>query len=177
MFYLPIHAMTRFTLLLFGLVLLSGCARYSVSVNERLVYTPEPLFKDYRIADEPLRNCVEQTIKDGRITRAAELRRLNCSSAGIANLAGLERFHALEEINLPGNQLTQVPELARLSQLRILILRDNDLVSAAPLLSLLQLERLDLSENPNLPCTDLPQLARTLGDNGGRLIKPQHCAE
>lgn len=169
------HFSTALGVVLLAGLTLSGCGNYNVSVNERSVYTPPALFKDYQLADEPLRVCVRQTIEDARVTRAGELEQLNCASAGIETLEGLGTFRKLEALNLPDNQLSAVDELARLSRLRVLILRDNDLQSAEPLLSLLRLERLDLTGNPDLDCRDLEQLAATLADNDGELKKPEHC--
>ena len=47
---------------------LAGCESYDVTVNERLVYTPTPLFRDYTIEDAALSDCVEQAILDGTST-------------------------------------------------------------------------------------------------------------
>src|SRR5690554_1190122 len=109
------------------IILLSSACGYSVSVNERVIYTPPSLFNDYQIADQFLARCVEQTILDNAVHQASELIRLNCSSAGIQSLRGLETFSGLEEINLAHNSLQAVAELAQLPRLQVVILRDNAL--------------------------------------------------
>ena len=44
--------------------LLSACADYEFRVNERVVYTPLPLFSDFTVSDAALHNCLVQTIED-----------------------------------------------------------------------------------------------------------------
>lgn len=161
-------------LLIAAAVSTTGC-NYSVSVNDNVVYTPEPLFTDYQIADNNLRQCIAQTIEDRKVTRAQQLTRLNCSSAGITSLAGLEHFRALEELNLASNKLTTVAPLDRLGNLKVLVLRENQLNSAAPLLSLLKLTQLDLEQNPALDCSDVNQLAENMKEVKGEILKPEQC--
>lgn len=163
-----------FSLCLLGAGVLSACS-YSVSVNDNLVYTPESLFTDYQIADQNLARCLQQTISDRSVTKATDLTRLNCSNAGIKSVVGLEVFTALEELNLSGNQVHEVDAIARMPQMRVLILSDNPLLSAAPLLALLHLHTLDLAENPGLACNDIEQLEKNWAGLNNTLIKPQQC--
>lgn len=161
-----------------GLIILllfaTGCG-YAVSVNERVVYTPAPLFSNYSIGDVNLARCVEQTIADRQIIKAVDLTLLNCSNAGIRSLQGLETFAGLEELNLAHNSIQSVNELAKLPQLRVLLLNNNTLTSVAPLLALLQLTTLDLKENPRLSCTDIQQLERNWSELPSTLVKPAQC--
>jgi len=161
-----------------GLLLLAsiaGCKSYSVSLNNNVVYTPLPLFKDFAIADTHLSNCVEQTINDKKITKAEDLKQLNCSHAGITSIAGLEKFYSLEELNLAENNLQSISALRNFSKLQILILRKNNLTSAEPLLGLLALRELDISENTKLACGDLKQLAANFNKQDLKLIAPEQC--
>lgn len=162
-------------LALTGLVFIGACS-YSVSVNDNVVYTPEPIFTDYQVADQNLRQCIEQTISDEKITSAFQLTRLNCSNAGINNLAGLERFAALEELNLATNQVHALAPLTELTRLKILVLRENQLQDVAPLLGLLRLVELDLQQNPQLDCTDVNQLAENMKETNAEIIKPEQCS-
>jgi hypothetical protein len=157
------------------IILLSSACGYSVSVNERVVYTPPSVFTDYKIADQFLARCVAQTLQDESVHYAKDLIRLNCSSAGIKSLAGLDVFSGLQEINLAHNTLRAVTELARLPQLQVVILRDNQLQDAAPLLSLLKLRVLDLGDNEQLPCADIEQLEKEWEPLATGLIKPAQC--
>ncbi len=129
--------------------LLSGaCADYEFSVNDKLVYTPLPLFSDYVLPDRGLQDCVSKTISDEKITRAELLESLNCSHAGIESIEGLERFTQLQTLNLGHNQLRDASTLNVLGEL----------------------QRVNLEGNPELNCSSIP------GSNSSvELRLPQHC--
>jgi len=154
---------------------LAGCKTYSVSLNNNVVYTPPSLFKDYEIADSHLRDCVEQAIVDKHVTKAEDLKQLNCSHAGVASLAGLEKFYALEQLNLAENKITSIAPLGSLGQLHVLILRSNNLTSAESLLHLLHLNQLDVAENDKLACRDLQQLQTNFHAGELALTLPAQC--
>lgn len=154
--------------------ILIGCKSYSVSVNEQVVYTPPAIFADYKIADEQLAACVAQTITDTHAVNAEELKRLNCSNAGIKSLAGLDKFFALEELNLTANQLIDISQIEQLGRLKILLLSDNHIKNAAPLLHLLHLQQLKIDNNNQLVCADLLQLVANT-DQKLDITMPSHC--
>jgi hypothetical protein len=148
---------------------LMSCKQYSVSLNNNVVYSPIPLFKDFTIADSHLRTCVEQTINDKRATKAEDITQLNCSNAGISNLAGIETFYAIEQLNLEENALGSVSPLAALGRLKVLNLRKNNLTNAEPLLHLLHLRTLDISDNKNLACGDIQQVLANFHAGAGHV--------
>lgn len=154
---------------------IASCKNYSLSVNDNVVYTPAALFASFAIADINLRNCVEQTITDKHVTKAAELKQLNCSNAGIKSLAGLETFTALEQLNLDENALTAAAQLSELTQLRVLSLRKNNLTTAEPLLPLLHLRSLDVSDNKNMDCGELKQLMANFHKADLKATLPEQC--
>ncbi len=154
---------------------LTNCKNYSVSVNDNVVYTPPMLFKDFIIADVHLRNCVQQTISDSRATKAEDVKQLNCSNAGITNLAGLETFYAIEQLNLAENALSSAPQLTKLGQLKVLNLRKNRLTAAEPLLHLLNLKELDISDNKDLPCGDVQQALANFHKGELKVLLPEQC--
>ena len=160
---------------LFIISSLAACKNYAVKVNDNVVYTPPSLFKDFTIGDVHLRDCVQQTIIDAQITKPEDLKQLNCSHAGIASLAGLEIFHEIEQLNLAENALMTVPQLSNLGQLKVLILRKNNLTNAEPLLHLLHLTELDISENKNLACGDLKQLLANFHKGALKATLPEQC--
>jgi len=160
---------------LFCIVSLASCKNYSVSLNDKVVYTPPSLFTNFAINDERLRTCVEQTIIDKHITKAEELTLLNCSNAGITSLAGLEIFTAIEQLNLNENALTSISQLSNLTQLKVLTLQKNNLTNAEPLLHLLHLVSLDISENKNLNCRDLHQLVSNFHKGDLKAVLPEQC--
>lgn len=154
---------------------LISCKNYSVSVNDKTVYTPAPLFKNYQLADAKLKDCVEQTITDLHITKAEELTRLNCSNAGISSLTGLDKFFALTELNLANNLISDIDTLGNLGRLEVLVLTNNHIKNPAPLLNLLHLQTLELGNNPAIACKDLYQLTRNLSHQKPLLNLPEQC--
>lgn len=168
------HSYVAIFLTLAAVFSLSAC-NYSVSVNDKVVYTPAPLFSDYQIADTHLHRCVEQTIDDKKITNPKQLLLLNCSNAGIKTLAGLEVFDGLEELNLASNKLQSIDPLGKLTQLKVLILRENTLTDISPLLSLLRLAQVDLERNSDLACADVRQLALNLKETDAEVLMPEQC--
>lgn len=175
---MPMKALWKLNGLLLFSLLLTACG-YAVSVNDNVVYTPPTIFSDYRIADKNLSECVQQTIVDQSVTSARDLKRLNCSSAGINSLAGLNVFVGLEELNLADNNLQTLDELTQFAQLRVLVLSNNALKSIAPVLGLLKLESLDLAGNTQLACNDIKQLENNWADLppalSTTLVKPAQC--
>lgn len=158
----------RGTALLLAALLVAGCADYAVTFNERTLYTPPALFSDFSLADEALGECVAQHIIDGKITASDALTLLDCSRAGITDLAGLEVFTGLTRVRLSGNAIEDITPLAAATELEVLLLADNRIGDAAPLFALEALERLDLSGNDRLTCpSPLPAI--------GELTLPDHC--
>ena len=121
--------------------LISGCQGYDFKVNDTVVYRAPTPFTDFDVDDPALAACIEQTIADQDITRADDLKALNCSHAGIANLAGIEAFTRLRALRMSSNSIADVEPLARLPDVLELYLADNQIENAAPLL---QLEKLTL---------------------------------
>ncbi len=133
-------------------LLLAGCGSYDFTVNDRVVYTPRPLFKDYTIPDPALKQCVDRAVADNNVTHASQLTTLNCSESGIERVAGLGVFTGLELLVLSGNKIRDVTALGSLTVLVELHLQDNDVIDPVPLYQLPALNVLDLSGNPDLRC-------------------------
>lgn len=131
-------------------LLLAACANYSFNINDNEVYSPPRLFTDYELADSGLRNCIQQTITDQKISSAEELEQLTCSHAGIESLDGLGQFSRISRLNLRSNEIADLDEL----------------------LLLTHLEELDLSDNPIENCQTLSQLEQIVT---GRLVHNQPC--
>ena len=149
---------------------LAGCETYDITVNDRLVYTPEQLFTDYKIEDSALSECVDQVIVDAKITSANKLTTLNCSHSTISSLAGLATFTGLTRLKLSSNDIRNLLELQALTSLQELYLDNNVIVDPVPLYDLTQLQVLDLSGNATLQC---PNTGAMLGIEALEL--PAHC--
>jgi Leucine-rich repeat (LRR) protein len=134
------------------LTLLCACESYDLRVNDKLVYSPKPLFSDFLVPDSALVACLEQAIKDANITSASELALLNCSHAGVKQLSGLETFTGLSQIKLSANMISDISTLAALTSLEVLHLDDNQITDATPLIGLPALQVLNMTTNEALLC-------------------------
>lgn len=154
------------------MLLLSACSKYQLTLNDQVMYTPPPLFTHFSTEDLNLRNCLDQAIKDQKVTQPAQLTLLDCSNAGVTSIKGLEIFSGLKQINLAHNQLQDIAPLAAMTDLEVLVINHNQLKSAAALLNKPRLARLDMSDNPALDCDAVSQLATGFT---GELRKPKQC--
>ena len=152
------------------LLLFAACGSYDFTVNDRVVYTPDPLFTDFDVPDEALRECIREAINDARATSASELASLSCTEAGIETLAGLATFTELEELTLSSNNIVNISELAALTVLQVVYLDNNQIIDPVPLYQLPALHRLDLSSNPGLMCPPPGSLLRV-----SDVTLPVHC--
>jgi Leucine-rich repeat (LRR) protein len=151
-------------------MLLNGCSNYDFTINDRVVYTPDPLFTDFDVPDTALRKCIREAINDAKASAASELYSLSCTDAGVASLAGLSTFNALEELTLSSNDIADISELAALTSLHTLYLDNNRVIDPVPLYELPSLQRLDLASNPGLICPSQGSLLRVAD-----LTLPRHC--
>lgn len=155
-----------------SLAFVAGCAGYTYTVNERTVFEKPALFSEYEIADENLRICVEQAIKDGGISSADALENLNCSNAGIARLQGIEIFRKLRGIGIDDNAVSDLSPLYTLEKLELLQVRDNALVSLDTRLCQGSAKQIALAGNDQLACADIVALHAC----GATIIdQPTHC--
>lgn len=125
-----------FRSLVFCCLAIAGCARYSVSVNDRPVYTPPKILEESLIEDTALSTCVQQTIEDHTVRKITDLKWLDCDYAAISSLQGLSNYSRIERLSLRHNSISNIDELLRLTHLI----------------------QVDLSENPELTCDHLTSL-------------------
>ena len=151
-------------------LLVAACGSYDFTVNDRVVYTPDPLFTGFDIPDKALKECIVEAINDNKVTAASELSSLSCADAGVASLAGLSTFTELEQLTLSSNKISDISELAALTVLQVLYLDNNQVTDAVPLYNLPALHRLDLSSNPGLRCPQSGSFLRV-----ATVILPGHC--
>lgn len=150
--------------------LLGACGNYDLTVNDRVVYTPEPLFTQFDVADTALRKCIRKAIEDEHVTAAGQLRAISCTGAGVADLQGLATFTQIERLDLSSNSIGDISELGALTVLQALYLDHNRVVDAMPLYQLPALHTLDLSANPDLRCPASGSLVWVES-----LTLPRHC--
>jgi Leucine-rich repeat (LRR) protein len=150
--------------------LLCACNGYDVKVNDKVVYTPTPLFSDFAAADPGLKSCIERAINDGVVTAPEQLSTLDCSFAGIENLDGLATFTGLKTLRLSANKVRNLVELSRIITLEQVFLDDNQIIDPVPLYQLPALRKVDLSGNPALQCPKSGSFAKS-----ATVMLPQHC--
>ena len=151
-------------------LLCGACSDYEFRFNDTLVYTPQPLFTDFRTVDAALFDCLTQTIQDKKIVQAEDLQNLSCNHAGIESLSGLETFSQLELLHLNHNKVSTIHPLLDLDKLREVDLSKNRLEDVTALTNLPRLERVDLRGNPDLICPQTPGArSRTF------ISLPDHC--
>jgi Leucine-rich repeat (LRR) protein len=164
----------KLLLSVFAGLLLSACADYRFSINDKVLYTPDTLFSDYAIVDDGLRACVEQLVSDASITAASQLEEINCSHAGITELQGIEIFSGLTRLKLSSNAITNITPLSELLRLSEIHLDGNQISSLSAVRLLPDLSYINVSGNSQLNCTELANMAR---EPGLTLVMPKHCLE
>lgn len=150
--------------------LLGACQGYDFRVNEKVVYSPVPLFRDFTTPDPGLKSCLDQAINDGALTAADQVTALDCSFGGIEQLDGLGQFTSLKSLRLSANKVHNLVEISKFISLEELYLDDNQIVDPVPLYHLPALRIVDLSGNPALQCPTSGSLAHV-----ATVILPQHC--
>ena len=167
--YFMLHRLS-FSLVCSALLFLSACESYDFKVNEKVVYSPRPLFSDFETPDEALRTCLEQAIVDGAVSTADQLSSLNCSHGGIEDLNGLASFTGMTSLRLSSNNIRNLVELGAITTLEELYLDSNKIIDPVPLYQLDSLRFVDLSANPNMQCPKGGGLERV-----ATVILPAHC--
>jgi Leucine-rich repeat (LRR) protein len=152
-------------------VLLTACADYDIKINDNVVYTPPKLLTKMRVAESALNDCMQQTVKDNKITAIEQLINLACTNAGIKNLAGLERFYKLEVLIMNDNSITDISLLNELSALKTVALANNKITDISRLSDLSYLTKVNLAGNTKLNCETTKVLVDVVDD----LSLPEHC--
>ena len=160
--------------LLAALLLASGCSSkpYLVTFNEKVVYAPNEALVNPVFSDPALQGCLNQLLSSDTEQDVADIRIFACPEAGIRNLRGISALRALEQLELSGNGIDNISELQPLRNLRVLSLRNNRIANIGPLSSLPILRFVSLEGNDGIPCQQLDELGRRLGNT---LTRPATC--
>lgn len=150
--------------------IITGCSRYSVSINQNVLYEPPTLFSQYDLADATLKECVRSTIAEKGLTKAEQLTQLICGPGDIANLSGIETFAHIEHLGLSRNQIEQIDVLEKLPHLKQLQISHNQIKDFSALKTLDKLVFLNSSGNNKAACGsfELPQQSL-------EKVLPKHC--
>lgn len=156
------------------MILASGCARkFSVSVNQQVLYDPRPGSGIVRVEDPGLQSCINVLVRSRELDSVDDIDVLACPDLDIASLDGINALSRLRFIDLAANELTDLDGLRGLTRLTSVNAPDNRLQDISALLSLATLTSAVLTGNPNIPCDQLDALQARLGTN---LLRPDQCA-
>lgn len=160
-------------LLLVVLVGLAGCGRkFSVSVNEQMLYDPRPGRSLVTVADAGLQSCINVLVRDRAITDPAMVQVLACPALEIESLAGIGQLQNLRFLDIGGNLLTNLDGLGSLRNLSSVNAPENRLQDVSALLEITTLSSAVLNGNHQIPCVQLESLTARLGSN---LLKSEMC--
>lgn len=151
--------------------LLSACHPYEVSVNDKVVYEPAPLFQDYAITDPTLKACVKASIREQHVKRANELKELICPAGDIQSLEGISVFTGLTKLGLADNKLSSIRGVKSLLRLKRLNVKGNTVADFSELKGLRELILIDATANKNARCETLPESTNSL-----EVRRPEHCS-
>lgn len=160
-------------LVLIVLLLLSGCGRkFSISVNEQMLYDPRPGSALVVVADAGLQSCINVLVRDRQITDVAQIQVLACPMLEITSLAGIGQLVNLRFLDLAGNQLVNLDGLANARSLSSINAPDNRLQDISAILRIATLSSAVMTGNVLIPCSQLAQLQEKLANN---LLPPDSC--
>lgn len=118
-------ARIRISLLALLSLSLIACGNFDVAVNDRTVQTAQPVFSDFDVPDDALRQCLARAISRGGIRAVSALTDLNCSNAGISAIDGLATFTGLLKFRLSFNSVDTIVGIESLTTLQELYLDNN----------------------------------------------------
>jgi Leucine-rich repeat (LRR) protein len=155
------------------LLSLAGCGRkFSVSVNEQMLYDPRPGSALVVVADAGLQSCINVLVRDRQITDASQIQVLACPMLEITSLAGIGQLVNLRFLDLAGNELVNLDGLANARSLSSINAPDNRLQDISAILQIPTLSSAVITGNVLIPCSQLAQLQSKLANN---LLAPDRC--
>lgn len=132
--------------------MITACGLYDVSLNNQSVYELPQILSVANIQDVNLQRCVNQTIKDEKVTALNQLTRLSCTYAGIVSLEGLQQLEKLKEINLSHNNVRDILAVFDMQNLDTLHINNNPELRCSQLKLLRSNSRIKISIKPPSHC-------------------------
>lgn len=178
LFQLPSQSQTRLIGLLLILILCTGlgsCARkFSVSVNEQVLYDPRGTRDVVTVASAGLQSCINLLVRQREFSNTTQIQVMACPSLEIDSLNGIGALSNLRFLDLAGNLLVHLDELRHLTRLSSVNAPYNQLQDISGILNIASLTSAVLTGNNAIPCAQLNTLEQRLGPN---LIRPDQCVE
>lgn len=156
-----------------AVLVLTSCGRkFSISVNEQMLYDPRPGNTRVVVADAGLQSCINVLMRERNLTDAEQIQVLACPLLEIESLAGIDQLVNLRFLDLAGNQLVNLDGLAGAKNLSSINAPDNRLQDISAILHIPTLSSAVMTGNQLIPCTQLQALQAKL-DNS--LLPPARC--
>lgn len=156
-----------------AVLLLAGCGRkFSISVNEQMLYDPRPGNTSVVVADAGLQSCINVQMRQRDLTDAEQIQVLACPLLEIESLAGIDQLVNLRFLDLAGNLLVNLDGLAGAKNLSSVNAPDNRLQDISAILNIPTLSSAVMTGNELIPCNQL-QLLQAKLDNS--LLAPERC--
>ncbi|MDP3517408.1 MAG: hypothetical protein Q8S94_09605 [Pseudohongiella sp.] len=172
-FMLKRHSLLSLCMVAGTLLLLTGCGRkFSVSVNDQMLYDPRPGNTRVVVADAGLQSCINVLMRQRELTEADQIQVLACPLLEIESLAGIGQLVNLRFLDLAGNQLVNLDGVADLKGLSSINAPDNRLQDISAILQIPTLSSAVMTGNLSIPCNQLAVLRDKL-DNS--LLAPESC--
>ena len=154
-------------------LLLTACkGPYTVTLNDRVLYTPNPDASEKLLSDPNLQGCLNQILLSSTNKDPQAVTLMACPNAGIQSLRGIENLPNMEQLDLSDNAINDLGPLVNLKKLRVLSLRNNGIRNISQLSSLPILRFVSLQGNDDIPCRQLDNLAKKVGSS---LNRPSNC--
>lgn len=152
---------------------LSSCSQnFTVSVNDQAVFDPTGRSFSGQLPDPDLQGCVNIALQQQEVETAGLLQVLSCADSEVETLDDIAVLSQLRFLDLRNNSIRNVTPLEELGFLAGLNLMNNSVNDIGSLLSMATLVSVNLSGNNDIPCQQLQILADRLGN---KLIQPDNC--
>jgi len=156
-----------------ALLVIQSCNQgYTVSINNQAIYDPTGRLSSSQVADPDLQGCINLALWQQDVGTAAELTVLSCANAEISDLGNIAQLSQLRFLDLGSNNVSNITPLEQLKLLGGLNLADNAIIDIGPLFNIASLASVSLLGNDDIPCAQLALLRERLGDN---LTPPERC--
>ena len=167
------NQLTSVLVLMASCLILTSCSTsYRLVLNDNVLYTPTGRAPPSLLSDTSLQGCLNQQFISAGHEDPANITLLACPSSGVQSLVGINALPNLEQLELSDNSIIDLSPLSSLRNLRVLSIRNNRITDINPLLPMPILRFVALQGNNRLPCRQLNELEKKIGNT---LNRPASC--
>ena len=163
---------TALTLAACSILLISCSTNYRLVLNDNVLYTPTGRAPPSLLSDSSLQGCLNLQFASAGHEDPESITLLACPSSSVQSLAGISALLNLEQLELSDNSIIDLSPLSSLRNLRVLSIRNNRITDINPLLPMPILRFVALQGNNRLPCRQLNELEKKIGNT---LNRPASC--